>query len=111
MVRAVPYDVPLVGFGGKTVNNLRLWSAEPAEENFNLAAFNEGNYAEAMRFRSDVEAISQILYPNDSGEHGRLCALNRSISLFVQVFTQFLEVLRKARVRLGQTERFCCHSY
>ena len=82
LVRAVPYDVPLVGFGGKTVNNLRLWSAEPAEENFNLAAFNEGNYAEAMRFRSDVEAISQILYPNDSGEHGRLLRLKQEY-LFV----------------------------
>lgn len=82
LVKAVPYDVPLVGFGGKTVNTLRLWSSEPAEENFNLAAFNAGNYAEAMRFRSDVEAITQILYPNDSGEHGRILRLKQEY-LFV----------------------------
>lgn len=81
-VKAVPYDVPIVGFGGETINNLRLWSAQPAEQNFNLAAFNAGNYAEAMRFRDDVEAISQILYPNDSGEHGRLLRLKQEY-LFV----------------------------
>ena len=71
-VKAVPYDVPIVGYGGKTVNKLRLWSAEPAEEDFDLDAFNEGKYAEANKFRSDVEAISTILYPNDAGEHGRI---------------------------------------
>ena len=54
VVRAVPYDVPIVGFGGKTVNKLRLWSAEPAEENFDLDAFNAGDYAKASKFRTDV---------------------------------------------------------
>ena len=67
VVRAVPYDVPIVGFGGKTVNKLRLWSAEPATEDFDLDAFNAGDYAKANKFRSDVEAISTILYPNDAG--------------------------------------------
>ena len=66
-IRAVPYDVPIIGYDGKTVNNLRLWSAEPAEENFDLDAFNAGDYAKAMKFRSDVEAISTILYPADAG--------------------------------------------
>ncbi len=82
LVRAVPYDVPIVGFGGKTVNTLRLWSAEPAEENFDLDAFNAGDYAGANRFRTDVEAISTILYPNDSGEHGRILRLKQEY-LFV----------------------------
>lgn len=82
LVRAVPYDVPIIGYGGKVVNKLRLWSAEPAEENFDLDAFNEGDYAKANKFRSDVEAISTILYPNDAGEHGRILRLKQEY-LFV----------------------------
>ncbi|WP_077598522.1 glycogen/starch/alpha-glucan phosphorylase [Olsenella urininfantis] len=87
LVKAVPYDVPIVGYGGKTVNTLRLWSAEPAAEDFDLDAFNAGDYAKAMKFRSDVEAISQILYPNDSGEHGRLLRLKQEY-LFVSAGLQ-----------------------
>ncbi len=87
LVKAVPYDVPIVGYGGTKVNNLRLWSAEPAAEDFDLDAFNAGDYAQAMKFRSDVEAISQILYPNDSGEHGRLLRLKQEY-LFVSAGLQ-----------------------
>ncbi|WP_028263669.1 glycogen/starch/alpha-glucan phosphorylase [Atopobium fossor] len=86
-VRAVPYDVPIVGFGGTKINSLRLWSAEPVEENFDLDAFNAGNYAKANKFRSDVEAISTILYPNDAGEHGRLLRLKQEY-LFVSAGLQ-----------------------
>ena len=87
VVRAVPYDVPIVGFGGKTVNKLRLWSAEPATEDFDLDAFNAGDYAKANKFRSDVEAISTILYPNDAGEHGRILRLKQEY-LFVSAGLQ-----------------------
>ena len=97
-VRAVPYDVPIVGYGGETVNHLRLWSAEPANEDFDLDAFNEGRYAEAMKFRSDVEAISTILYPNDAGEHGRILRLKQEY-LFVSAGLQTIlrEFERKMR--------------
>ena len=81
-ILAVPYDVPIVGYGGETVNHLRLWSAEPYTEDFDLAAFNSGDYAKANKFRSDVEAISTILYPNDSGQHGKLLRLKQEY-LFV----------------------------
>ena len=86
-VKAVPYDVPIVGYGGKTVNKLRLLSAEPAEEDFDLDAFNEGKYAKANKFRSDVEAISTILYPNDAGEHGRILRVKQEY-LFVSAGLQ-----------------------
>ncbi|MBR2682348.1 MAG: glycogen/starch/alpha-glucan phosphorylase [Atopobiaceae bacterium] len=81
-VLAVPYDVPIVGYGGHTINHLRIWSAEPYVEGFDLDAFNGGDYAKAMKFRSDVEAISTILYPNDAGEHGRILRLKQEY-LFV----------------------------
>lgn len=81
-VNAVPYDIPVVGYGAGTVNKLRIWSAEPVEESFDLNAFNDGEYARASKFRTDVEAISTILYPNDAGEHGRLLRLKQEY-LFV----------------------------
>lgn len=87
LVKAVPYDVSIVGYGGKTVNKLRLWSAEPYYEDFDLDAFNAGDYARANKFRSDVEAISTILYPNDSGEHGRILRLKQEY-LFVSAGLQ-----------------------
>lgn len=94
----MPYDVPIVGYGAKTVNNLRLWSAEPAAEDFDLDAFNAGNYAKAVKFRSDAEAISQILYPNDSGEHGRLLRLKQEY-LFVSAGLQ--TILRSFENKYG----------
>ena len=81
-ILAVPYDVPIVGYGGKQINKLRLWSAEPYVEDFDLDAFNDGDYAKANKFRTDIEAISTILYPNDSGDHGRLLRLKQEY-LFV----------------------------
>lgn len=82
LIKAVPYDVPVIGYGGETINRLRLWSAEPAHEDFDLDAFNAGDYAKASKFRSDAEAISEILYPNDAGEHGRILRLKQEY-LFV----------------------------
>lgn len=81
-VLAVPYDIPVVGHGGETVNKLRVWSAEPIDEHFDLDAFNSGDYTGAERDRANAEAISAILYPNDAGEHGRLLRLKQEY-LFV----------------------------
>ena len=111
-VLAVPYDVPIVGYGGKKVNKLRLWSAEPYSEDFDLDAFNGGDYAKANKFRTDVEAISTILYPNDSGEHGKILRLKQEY-LFV---TAGLHTILKSYEkefgpnwkRLG--ERVCIHT-
>ncbi|MGN0733363.1 MAG: glycogen/starch/alpha-glucan phosphorylase [Emergencia sp.] len=76
-ILAVPYDVPVVGYSGETVNNLRLWSAQPCEEDFDMDAFNRGDYSGAMKFRSDVEAITSLLYPNDNGMAGKILRLKQ----------------------------------
>lgn len=81
-ILAVPYDIPVVGYAGETVNKLRVWAAEPVEEHFDLEAFNHGDYALADAERAEAEAISAILYPNDAGEHGRLLRLKQEY-LFV----------------------------
>ena len=112
LVRAVPYDVPIVGYGGKVVNKLRLWSAEPYTEDFDLDAFNAGDYARANKFRSDVEAISTILYPNDAGEHGRMLRLKQEY-LFVSAGLQ--TILRTYEREFGPDwehlgEHVCVHT-
>ena len=70
-VWAVPYDMPIIGCGGKTVNTLRLWQAEPAD-GFDLAAFNEQDYAAAYKNRDEAEAISAVLYPADETDEGKM---------------------------------------
>ncbi|MDR1069170.1 MAG: glycogen/starch/alpha-glucan phosphorylase [Gracilibacteraceae bacterium] len=71
-VLAVPYDIPVVSYGPDAqVNTLRLWSAEAVADDFDLASFNRGDYSKANRARSEAEAISYILYPEDSSEAGR----------------------------------------
>ncbi|OUO35745.1 glycogen/starch/alpha-glucan phosphorylase [Olsenella sp. An290] len=112
LVRAVPYDVPIIGYGGKVVNKLRLWSAEPYTEDFDLDAFNAGDYARANKFRSDVEAISTILYPNDAGEHGRMLRLKQEY-LFVSAGLQ--TILRTYEREFGPDwehlgEHVCVHT-
>ncbi|MEG0852322.1 MAG: glycogen/starch/alpha-glucan phosphorylase [Angelakisella sp.] len=75
-VNAVPYDMPVIGWGGRTINTLRLWQSEPVEE-FDLAAFNCQQYSEAWAQRDRAEAISAVLYPNDDTEEGKRLRLRQ----------------------------------
>ena len=76
-ILAVPYDIPMVGYDGKQVNTLRIWSAKPMEEGFDMDAFNRGDYAHANKHRADVQAITDILYPNDQSLSGRILRLKQ----------------------------------
>ncbi|MCB2290694.1 glycogen/starch/alpha-glucan phosphorylase [Clostridium sp. CS001] len=76
-VKAVPYDTPIKGYKNNMVNTLRLWSAETMEEDFDFSSFSKGDYAQAGEDKYSVEAISQILYPDDSYEKGRLLRLKQ----------------------------------
>ncbi|HKS86190.1 MAG TPA: glycogen/starch/alpha-glucan phosphorylase [Pseudolabrys sp.] len=69
-VLAVPHDTPVVGWRGRRVNMLRLWSAR-AMTPVQFAIFNRGDFAGAMAARSESEAISRFLYPDDSTREGR----------------------------------------
>jgi starch phosphorylase len=65
IVQGIAYDTPIIGYGCKTVNTLRLWSAKSPEE-FNFHEFNDGDYTEAVRSKISAENLSQVLYPNDT---------------------------------------------
>ena len=69
-ILGVPYDIPIAGYGTKTVNLLRLWASRSTEE-FDLSAFNSGGYVEAVREKAIGETVSKVLYPNDKTENGK----------------------------------------
>ena len=77
IIRAVPYDVPIVGFNTKNVNTLRLWSAEIDESDVNLSTLQRGDYLRYLEHKYSVEEISQVLYPDDSSESGRRLRLKQ----------------------------------
>ena len=70
-VRAVPYDMPITGYGTKNVNTLRLWRAEPVEE-FDYDAFNSQRFTDAIVDRERTNDISRVLYPNDTTFEGKV---------------------------------------
>lgn len=66
----VPYDIPIVGYGGDTVNYLRLFSAH-SSQNFDMQIFNQGDYLRAIRQKVESELISKVLYPSESISFGK----------------------------------------
>ncbi len=75
-VYAIPYDTPIIGYGGKNINTLRLWQAE-AISDFNLEAFNAQDYPLALKEKNDAEIINKVLYPNDDKKEGKVLRLKQ----------------------------------
>ena len=69
-VRAVPYDMPIVGYGNNVVNTLRIWDAEAIQE-FNLNSFDKGEYEKAVEQQNLAKNICEVLYPNDNHYSGK----------------------------------------
>ena len=74
--KAVPYDMPIVGYGGKTINTLRLWQSEQPGS-FDFAAFDSMQIDKIAKDNVRCESISYALYPNDSTEKGKLLRLRQ----------------------------------
>ena len=92
-VQGVAYDMPIVGYGGKTVNTLRLWSAKATDE-FNFQEFNEGDYVEAVRSKILAENLSQVLYPNDTLYMGKELRLKQQ---YFFVACSLADIIRRFR--------------
>ncbi len=69
-IRAVPYDLPIIGYGNNVVNTLRIWDAE-AIQNFNLDSFDKGEYQKAVEQQNLARTIVEVLYPNDNHYAGK----------------------------------------
>ena len=89
-VRAVPYDLPIVGYGNDVVNTLRIWDAEPMNT-FNLESFDKGDYRKAVEAENLAKNIVEVLYPNDNHYAGKELRLKQQyffISASVQTMVQ-----------------------
>ncbi|MBQ2474438.1 MAG: glycogen/starch/alpha-glucan family phosphorylase, partial [Ruminococcus sp.] len=75
-VRAVPYDMAVIGCKTDNINTLRLWQAEAVNE-FDFTAFNDSKYDEAVKEKNDAENISKVLYPNDNQYEGKVLRLKQ----------------------------------
>ena len=93
-IEGVPYDIAIVGYGGSTVNFLRLWDSKASKE-FDLKIFNEGGYVEAVREKAIGETISKVLYPNDSTENGKELRL---VQQYFFVSCSLQDIIRRFRV-------------
>ena len=94
-VLAVPYDTPIVGYRNNTVNNLRLWSAETISNDFDFASFSKGNYTEAVSNKYSVEAISEVLYPDDSNYSNKVLRLKQQYFFVSAGITSIIRRFKK----------------
>jgi starch phosphorylase len=113
VIIGVPFDMPVAGCGGNTVNYLRLYSARASHE-FNIKIFNGGDYIKAVEAKISSENISKVLYPSDScwgGKELRLvqeyflvaCALRDVINRHLRVYKDLHRLPEKAVFQLNDT--------
>ena len=113
MFEAVPYDVPIIGYGVNTVNMLRLWKSQPAE-GFRLDVFNQGDYVRAVEEKNWAENVTKVLYPSDytyAGKELRLiqeyflasCSVRDIIRRFKKNHSSFERFAEKNVIQLNDT--------
>jgi glycogen phosphorylase len=109
----VPYDRPVVGYGGKTVNTLRLWSAAAADS-FDFQQFSGGDFVAAIAEALNAESLTRVLYPDDHTQQGRelrlmqeyflvACSLADAIRRFRQSNSDWRLLPEKAAIQLNDT--------
>jgi glycogen phosphorylase len=109
----VPYDRPVVGYGGKTVNTLRLWSATAADS-FDFQRFSGGDFVAAIAEALNAESLTRVLYPDDHTEQGRelrlmqeyflvACSLADAIRRFRESNSDWRLLPEKAAIQLNDT--------
>jgi starch phosphorylase len=113
VVIGVPHDLPIVGYGGKTVNYLRLYTAR-ASSDFDMEIFNSGDYLKAVEQKMRSETISKVLYPSDAIEIGRelrlvqeyflvACALRDIVRNYLKTHANFQSFPSKVAIQLNDT--------
>ncbi len=93
-ILGVPWDIAVPGYGGNSVNYLRLWESKASQE-FDLDIFNRGGYVEAVREKSLSESVSKVLYPNDSTEAGKELRL---VQQYFFVTCSLRDIVRRHRL-------------
>ncbi|WP_119678627.1 glycogen/starch/alpha-glucan phosphorylase [Indioceanicola profundi] len=112
-VFAMAFDTPVVGYGGETINTLRLWSARAASD-FHFGHFNEGDYLKAVEQKVLSENLSRVLYPNDATEVGKelrfkqeyfftSASIQDILRRYLQHHRTFDQLPEKAAIQLNDT--------
>ena len=112
-IRAVPYDLPVIGYGNNVVNTLRIWDAEAIQE-FNLNSFDKGDYQKAVEQQNLARNLVEVLYPNDnhySGKELRLkqqyffvsASIQRAILKFKETNSDIRDLPNKVTFQLNDT--------
>ena len=112
-VMAVPYDIPIMGYGNNVVNSLRIWDAQPVNT-FNLSEFDKGDYQKAVEQENLAKTIVEVLYPNDnhySGKELRLkqqyffisASVQRAIKKYKEKHDDINKFYEKASFQLNDT--------
>ena len=96
-VLAVPYDVPVIGYGTENVGTLRLWQCE-AEEELDFNAFNDQDYLRALNAKNKAEDITRVLYPNDTTWEGKRLRLKQQ---YVLSSASLQDMLRTYKINHG----------
>lgn len=96
-VKAVPYDVPIIGYKTKNINTLRLWQCEALRE-FDFNLFNNQQYIEAVSARNKAEDISRVLYPNDTAEAGKILRLRQQ---YFFSSASMKDIIKKHKTKYG----------
>ena len=94
-VLAVPYDVPIIGYGTNNINTLRLWQCE-AEEELDFSAFNDQDYLRALAQKNKAEDITRVLYPNDSTWEGKRLRIKQQYVLSSASLQDMLRTFKSA---------------
>jgi len=112
-VMAVPYDIPIVGYGNNVVNSLRIWDAQPINT-FNLDEFDKGDYQKAVEQENLAKTIVEVLYPNDNhyaGKELRLrqqyffisASVQRAVKKYLETHDDIHKFYEKAVFQLNDT--------
>ena len=96
-VKAVPYDMPIIGYGTKNINTLRLWKCEPLKD-FDFELFNNQNYDEAISLKNRADDITRVLYPNDSNKEGKILRLRQQ---YLLVSASLKDIIAKHKEKFG----------
>ncbi len=89
----IPYDRPVVGYGGKTINTLRLWAAS-APQSFDFQAFSHGEFVSALAETLEAESLTRVLYPDDSTSQGQGL---RFVQEYFLVACSLADIIRRFR--------------
>ena len=109
----MPYDRPVVGYGGRTINTLRLWSASAAHS-FDFQRFSEGDFVASMAGTLGAESLTRVLYPDDSTQQGRglrlmqeyflvACSLADVVRRFRETNADWRTLPEKAAIQMNDT--------